>query len=53
MDSAEPRISILIVGAGLAGLFCALECKRQGFAPIVLESRDVVQSVGGHLREEA
>ena len=53
MDSAEPRINIIIVGAGLAGLFCALECNRQGFAPVVLESRDVVQSVGVHLRKEA
>lgn len=49
MDSAEPHIEILIVGARLAGLFCALECKRRGFDPIVLESREVVQSVGVHL----
>ncbi|KAL8665037.1 MAG: hypothetical protein Q9202_002593 [Teloschistes flavicans] len=46
MGSAGRQVEVLIVGAGLAGLFCALECKRQGFAPIVLESRDVVQSVG-------
>lgn len=50
MSSKEPRIEILIVGAGLAGLFCALECKRRGFAPIVLESRDIVQSVGVYLQ---
>ena len=48
MGSVEPQTEILIIGAGLAGLFCALECKRQGFAPVVLESRDVVQTVGGH-----
>ena len=49
MGSLEPRIEILIVGAGLAGLFCGLECKRQGFVPVVLESKDLVQSVGVHL----
>lgn len=49
MGSLEPRIEILIVGAGLAGLFCALGCKRQGFAPVVLESKEMVQSVGVHL----
>ena len=51
MGSAKPRIEILIVGAGLAGLFCALECKRQGFVPTVLESRDGIQYAGVHLRE--
>ncbi|KAL8677814.1 MAG: hypothetical protein Q9186_005794 [Xanthomendoza sp. 1 TL-2023] len=47
MDSLEPQFDILIVGAGLAGLFCALECKRQGFSPIILElRRDLEQPVG-------
>lgn len=30
-------MDILIVGAGTAGLLLALECKRQGFNPVVLE----------------
>jgi UDP-N-acetylmuramoylalanine-D-glutamate ligase len=32
-------ISILIVGGGVAGLYLALECVRQGHNPTVIESK--------------
>lgn len=41
VGSARP---VIIVGAGPAGLFAALQCIRQGFKPIVLErGKDVKQ----------
>ncbi|CAA9957408.1 FAD NAD-binding domain-containing protein [Pyrenophora teres f. teres] len=43
-DRGSPKI--LIVGGGLAGLFCALECVRNGFNTTVLESRDAIQTAG-------
>jgi len=43
-DRGTPKI--LIVGGGLAGLFCALECVRNGFNTTVLESRDAIQTAG-------
>lgn len=36
---ANKDIRILIIGGGIAGLFCALEFQRQGFVPVILESR--------------
>ena len=38
--------NILIAGGGLAGLLCALECKRNGFSPTVVEAKPSVQSAG-------
>ena len=37
---APTGIEVLIVGAGLAGLYFAIECHRQGHSVFVLESRD-------------
>ncbi|EUC44943.1 hypothetical protein COCMIDRAFT_5795 [Bipolaris oryzae ATCC 44560] len=46
MAPAKSRPTVLIVGGGLAGLFCALECKRNGFEITVLESRPAIQTAG-------
>lgn len=46
MEDRVPGTRILIVGGGLAGLFCALECTRNGFSTTVLESRVAVQTAG-------
>jgi NADPH-dependent 2,4-dienoyl-CoA reductase/sulfur reductase-like enzyme len=49
MNKAEASPTVLIVGGGLAGLFCALECTRNGFSTTVLEARDAVQTAGACL----
>lgn len=36
-DVARAKHSVIIIGAGPAGLFAALKCIEQGFKPIVLE----------------
>lgn len=41
---------ILIVGAGMAGLSCALELKKKGASVLVLEASD---GVGGRVRSDA
>jgi glycine/D-amino acid oxidase-like deaminating enzyme len=46
MNQADGSPTILVVGGGLAGLFCALECVRNGFSKTVLESRAAIQSAG-------
>lgn len=46
MDHAGANPTILVVGGGLAGLFCALECVRNGFSTTVLESRVAIQTAG-------
>ena len=33
------KIDILVIGAGTAGLYLALECVRQGHRPTVIESK--------------
>lgn len=46
MTKVETRPTILIVGGGLAGLFCALECVKNGFKTTILESRPAIQTAG-------
>lgn len=40
---------VIIVGAGLAGLTCAVDCHREGLAVVVMESAD---GVGGRVRTD-
>jgi phytoene dehydrogenase-like protein len=44
---AAPRV--IVIGAGLAGLACALELRRAGAEPLVLEASD---GVGGRVRTD-
>lgn len=39
-------ISVLIIGAGFAGLTAAIECKRKGHNPLVLESFPELKQLG-------
>jgi monoamine oxidase len=39
-------IKVLIVGAGLAGLYAAIECYRQGHSPQVIESKNEIDALG-------
>jgi len=43
---ASSHIDILIVGAGLAGLYAAIECHRQGHLVRVLESKSGLDEFG-------
>ena len=40
-------IDILIVGAGLGGLYAAIECHRQGHSPRIVESKSELEGLGG------
>ena len=40
------HIDVLIVGAGLGGLFAAIECYRQGHSPRVIESKNELECLG-------
>lgn len=40
------RISVLIVGAGIGGLMCALECWRKGFQVRIIEKSDEEKLIG-------
>ncbi|KAK5062912.1 hypothetical protein LTR84_004988 [Exophiala bonariae] len=43
---ALSHIDILIVGAGLGGLYAAIECYRQGHSPRVIESKPELEALG-------
>lgn len=43
---ALSNIDVLIVGAGLGGLYAAIECYRQGHSPRIIESKDEVEALG-------
>jgi hypothetical protein len=47
--SAAESKRVIIVGAGPAGLFCALTLARQGLHPILLERGQAVESRGKHI----
>lgn len=49
--TAGNDVKVLIIGAGLSGLMCALECKRAGLNLVVLESRN--EQAGGEQKSEA
>lgn len=44
-----PSHDVIIIGAGLAGLSCALELRAQGLTPLILEAAD---GVGGRVRTD-
>lgn len=48
-SSAAESKRVIIVGAGPAGLFCALTLARQGLHPILLERGQAVESRGKHI----
>lgn len=43
---ALSHIDVLIVGAGLGGLYAAIECYRQGHSPRVIESKNELEGLG-------
>ena len=43
---ALSHIDVLIVGAGLGGLYAAIECYRLGHSPRVIESKPEVEALG-------
>ena len=47
--SAAHDVDVLVVGAGLAGLACAVELQRRGIGVLVLEAGD---AVGGRVRTD-
>ncbi|MFM8980979.1 MAG: NAD(P)/FAD-dependent oxidoreductase [Planctomycetia bacterium] len=49
MSAVDPAPDLLVVGAGLAGLACALRARELGLAPRVLEAGD---EVGGRVRTD-
>ena len=48
-DLPSDTKTVIIVGAGPAGLFCALTLARQGIRPILLERGQAVESRGKHI----
>ncbi|MFM8385919.1 MAG: FAD-dependent oxidoreductase [Planctomycetia bacterium] len=49
MSALPPAADLVIVGAGLAGLSCALRARELGLCPLVLEASD---GVGGRVRTD-
>ena len=46
-NSLAPDVArVIIVGAGYAGLGCAIECKRKGHDVIVLEKVKTLRTLG-------
>ena len=45
-DNGRSRISVLVVGAGIGGLTCALECWRKGFQVQILERSPEEKLIG-------
>ena len=47
MERCDPSgIDVLVVGAGIGGLFAAIELWRKGHDVRVIESKDKIQSIG-------
>lgn len=49
-ESHMSHPSILIIGAGIGGLTCALALQQQGFFPVILEQADQLGEVGAGLQ---
>ena len=49
MESAHTQFDTIIIGAGLAGLNCALNLQDRGFTSLILEAQD---AVGGRVRTD-
>ena len=49
MSSADPSRPVVVVGAGLEGLRCALQLQRAGVPYVVLEASD---GIGGRVRTD-
>jgi phytoene dehydrogenase-like protein len=49
MESAHTQFDTIIIGAGLAGLNCALNLQERGFTALILEAQD---EVGGRVRTD-
>ena len=45
MAPKSSPVEVIIIGAGLGGLACAIACGRQGLKPIVLERADEIGAV--------
>ncbi len=45
MGNASP-FKIVIVGAGLGGLSCAIACRREGLDVLILEKAPAITAVG-------
>jgi heterodisulfide reductase subunit A-like polyferredoxin len=46
---ANKNIQVIIVGAGYAGIGCAIECKRKGLDVTVLEKFEELKIIGESL----
>jgi NADPH-dependent 2,4-dienoyl-CoA reductase/sulfur reductase-like enzyme len=44
--SSATNITVLIVGAGVAGTLLALECSRHGFKPTIIERNEASTPAG-------
>ena len=44
--SESEAVRVIIVGAGYAGLGCAIECKRKGHDVVVLEKVETFKILG-------
>ena len=41
----QHRIKVIIIGAGLGGLACAIACRREGLETIILERAPKIEPV--------
>lgn len=47
MSQSDKKDNVVIVGAGVSGLVCAIELEKRGFAPLII---DALPKVGGRLQ---
>lgn len=48
MQNGTPPYDVAIIGAGPVGLACAIEAKREGLSPVVVDKGTVVNSILGY-----